>query len=315
MKVIVTGAAGFIGFFLSQRLLERGYKVIGIDNFYRGKYENIKELNKYPNFSFVKRDLVKDKINSLFKNVDVVYHMAAVNGTKHFYDNPLTVLDVNVKGTLNVLDAVASNHVRKFVFASSSEVYHNADKIPTPETEKIWMEDTRNPRFTYAMSKVVGEMYTIWSSKIHNFDYSILRIFNSYGPRMDTSEYGQVVPEFIKKTLEDKPFTLIGNGKQRRSFCYVDDTVEMIMRSSMVKSTILNIGNDKEVTMLELAKKIHKLCNKRFVAKHLEPREGDVTRRIPDISLAKRLLRYSPKISLDDGLNKTVSWYAHSLSI
>ena len=313
MKIIVTGAAGFIGFFLSQRLLTEGHNVTGIDNFYRGNYENIKELNKYSNFNFVKKDLVNDKINSLFKNVDVVYHLAAVNGTKHFYDNPLTVLDVNVKGTLNVLNGVQSNHVKKFVFASSSEVYHNADKIPTPETEKIWMEDTTNPRFTYAMSKVIGEMYTIWGSKARNFDYSILRIFNSYGPRMDTSEYGQVVPEFIKKTLTDKVFTLIGDGKQKRSFCYVDDTVEMIIRSSKIKNVIMNIGNDKEITMLGLAKKIHYLCNKKLTLKHLKPREGDVIRRVPDISLAKKLLKYSPSVTLDEGLNKTVEWYKKSL--
>jgi nucleoside-diphosphate-sugar epimerase len=220
------------------------------------------------------------------------------------------VLRVNTEGTINLLRAVEQYPVSKIVFASSSEVYGEPMTIPVGEDHPFLLNGIANPRHSYAASKVMGEYYVRWSAEKFGFDWVNLRIFNSYGPRMDTSQYGQVVPEFIQRILADEPFTLFGPGTQTRSFCYVEDTVEMMVRAGeRVSNDALNIGNDKEISILALAELLHQVMGRPFEYTLLDMVEGDILRRVPDLSKARQLLDYSPDTPLPEGLARTVKWY------
>jgi len=312
-KALITGVAGFIGSFLAEKLLDEDYYVVGVDNLFRGKMENISHLLKHPRFQFIKHDITKplDQINhSILKDVDIIYHYAAINGTKYFYEIPLDVLRVNVKGTMNILEYATKIGVKKIVFASSSEVYGEPLYYPTDEDHPIILPEVNNPRYSYAASKVIGEYYIVWYSKTYGIKYLILRIFNTYGPRMDTSEYGQVIPEFIRKVLLEKEFTMIAPGTQTRSFCYIDDNIEFTIRAvKKVNNDILNIGNDEEVRIIDLAKLIHEILGKDFKYKLLPPRPGDPMRRLPNIEKAIRLTGYKPQVPLREGIKRTIKWY------
>jgi len=307
MKVLVTGAAGFLGSFLSQELLNNDYDVIGIDNFFRGKKEY---LPKHNNFIFYKLDLVteKEKLIKIFKKEkpEMIFHYAAINGTKYFYDIPYKVLNDNIKMTQNILKVCIHSTVEKIIYASSSEVYGEPQKIPTPETHPILL-NIHTDRDSYASSKAICEFYIKLFAKGNNIDYLILRIFNTYGPHMDTSEYGQVIPEFIKKMYNNKEFTIIGNGSHTRSFCYVDDHTRLTRKLiEIVSNDIVNIGNDKEIRIVDLAKKMHAIENRDFKPKYLPCREYDHKRRQPDITKLRRLIHDQPKISLEEGLKRTI---------
>jgi len=309
-KVYVTGCAGFLGSFLSQELLKNGYRVYGCDNFFRGKKEYLPD-NK--NFTFHNVDLVNE--DEAFENIirevkpDIMIHYAAINGTEYFYDIPYQVTNDNVKMTQNVLNAIKNSNVKKIVYASSSEVYGEPMQVPTPESHPILL-NVHTDRDSYASSKAINEFYVKLFAQENNLDYLILRIFNTYGPHMDTSKYGQVVPEFIKKLFEDEKFTIIGNGQHTRSFCYVDDHTRLALNLiENVKDEIINLGNDKETSIDQLAETIHKLENKRFEPKYLPGREYDHKRRCPDITKLKSLLNDSPKISLREGIMKTIEVY------
>ena len=310
MKVLVTGAAGFLGSFLSQELLDNKYDVVGIDNFFRGKKEY---LPKHKNFIFYELDLVKEKDNliKIFKKEEpkMIFHYAAINGTKYFYDVPFKVIDDNIRITQNVLSACEKTSVKKIIYASSSEVYGEPLNIPTPESHPILL-NVHTVRDSYASSKAICEFYVKLFSIKNNIDYLILRIFNTYGPHMDTSEYGQVIPEFINKMFDNKKFTIIGDGKHTRSFCYVTDHTRLVTKlTEKISNEIINVGNDKETSIIKLAEKIHKIENIDFNPEFLPEREYDHKRRCPDISKLKKLLIDYPKISLDEGLHKTLKAY------
>ena len=310
MKVLVTGAAGFLGSFMAERLAEEGYYVVGVDNLFRGNLNNIRHLIDSKKMEFYEWDIRKPLPKWMLKDVEAVFHYAAINGTKHFYDRPHEVLEVNVEGTINVLRAAIEAGVRKFVFASSSEVYGEPQRIPIDEGHPIVIPTVNNPRHSYAASKVIGEFYVRWFSEKYGMKYLILRIFNAYGPRMDTSEYGQVIPEFIRKALLEPEFTIIGPGTQTRSFCYVDDNIEMTMRAfKIVDNEVLNVGNDEEVSILDLARLIHEILGKEFNYRLLPPREGDPSRRVPSIEKTVKLTGYRPRVSLREGLARTIEWY------
>jgi len=309
-KVMVTGAAGFIGSFLSERMLAEGYEVVGIDNLFRGKLENIEHLKSNPNFSFHTTDIRDGGIEELFENVNLVFHFAAINGTQHFYERPLDVLDVNVKGTINVLECAARQKVDKFVYASSSEVYGEPAYFPTDESHPIVLPNVTNPRYSYAASKTIGEYYTSWYGHVHGFSYLISRIFNVYGPRMDTTSYGQVIPEFIRKLLLEPEFTIIGDGSHTRSFCYVVDLVDLLFRAAQrVDNDTLNLGNPEEMTVFELAEHLHRIGGKEFKYKLLPAREGDSKRRLPEVSKARKMLDYGQQKPIDEGLRLTIDYY------
>ncbi|UCB58118.1 MAG: NAD-dependent epimerase/dehydratase family protein [Thermoplasmatales archaeon] len=310
MKVLVTGAAGFLGSFLSDELLEHSYEVIGVDNFFRGKKEY---LPNHKNFTFYKDDLVNEdkKIHDIIKKEKpkMVFHYAAINGTKFFYDIPYQVINNNIRMTQNLLNACKYSSVNKIIYASSSEIYGEPLKVPTDETHPILL-NIHTDRDSYASSKAICDFYVKLFTKEHDIDYIILRIFNTYGPRMDTSEYGQVIPEFINKMYKDKEFTIIGDGTQTRSFCYVDDHTRIVRKlAENVKNDIVNIGNTDEITIKKLAESIHKIVNKEFKPKLLPPREYDHKRRCPDISKLKKLISDQPKITLEQGIKKTIDAY------
>lgn len=309
-KVLLTGAAGFLGSFLSEELLKNDYKVIGIDNFFRGKK---KYLPKHENFKFYEIDLVKqpEEFKTIVKKEkpEIMIHYAAINGTKYFYDIPYQVINDNVRMTQNVLEACKNSTVKKIIYASSSETYGEPQQIPTPETHPILL-NIHTDRDSYASSKAICDFYVKLFAKEYNIDYLILRIFNTYGPHMDTSKYGQVVPEFISKMYDDKEFTIIGNGEHTRSFCYVTDHTRLVRKlAENISDEIVNVGNDQETKIVDLAEAIHKLGNKEFKPKYLPGREYDHKRRQPDISKLKRLITDYPKVTLEEGLKKTIEAY------
>jgi nucleoside-diphosphate-sugar epimerase len=310
MKALVTGAAGFLGSFLSQELLENEYQVIGIDNFFRGKKQYLPD---HEGFAFYELDLVEDynKIMDVIKNEkpSLVFHYAAINGTKYFYDIPYKVINNNIRMTQNVLDACRDTSVNKIIYASSSEVYGEPLKIPTPETHPILL-NIHTDRDSYASSKAICDFYVKLFAMENKLEYLIVRIFNTYGPHMDTSEYGQVIPEFIKKMYKDKQFTIIGNGQHTRGFTYVTDHVRLVRKlSENVSNEIVNVGMDKETKIINLAKMLHELAGKEFDPEFLAEREYDHKRRKPDIKKLKDLINDYPKITLKDGLRNTLKYY------
>lgn len=313
MKALVTGAAGFLGSFLSEELLNNEYDVVGVDNFFRGKKEYLPD---HKNFKFSKIDLARrpDEITELIKKEqpDTVFHYAAVNGTKYFYDIPYQVINDNILMTQNVLNACKHSTVEKIVYSSSSETYGEPLQVPTPETHPILLNIHTN-RDSYASSKAICDFYIKLFAREFKIKYLILRIFNTYGPHMDTSEYGQVIPEFIHKMFYDKNFTIIGDGNNIRSFCFVDDHTRLVRKlAEKVSNEIVNVGNDQETKIIELAEMMHKIEGKKFEPKYLPGREYDHKRRQPDISKLKKLIDDYPKITLDEGLRKTISEFKKS---
>ena len=219
---------------------------------------------------------------------ELMFHYAAINGTKYFYDIPYQVLNDNIKMTQNVLTACINSTVEKIIYASSSEIYGEPLKIPIPETHPILL-NVHTDRDSYASSKAISEFYIKLFAKENNIDFLMLRIFNTYGPHMDTSEYGQVIPEFISKMFKEKEFTIIGDGKQTRSFCYVTDHTRIVRKlTENISNEIINVGNDIEIKIIDLAEMIHKIENKTFKPKFLPEREYDHKRRCPNISKLKK---------------------------
>jgi nucleoside-diphosphate-sugar epimerase len=316
MKALVTGAAGFLGSYLSEELLESDYEVVGVDNFFRGKKEYLPDHKK---FKFYELDLVKEFLK-FFKLVKkekpkFIFHYAAINGTKYFYDVPYQVLNDNIIITQNVLNACINSTVEKIIYASSSEIYGEPLEIPIQETHPILL-NVHTDRDSYASSKAIGEFYIKLFAKENNIDYVILRIFNTYGPHMDTSEYGQVIPEFINKMYNDKKFKIIGEGDNTRSFCYVLDHTRLVKKlAEKISNEIVNVGNNKETKIVDLAELIHNLEKKKFNPKFLPGREYDHKRRCPDISKLKNLINDEPKIPLGDGLKRTIDDYKTRNSI
>jgi len=312
-NVIVTGAAGFIGSFLVEELIRKNYNVLGIDNFFRGSKDNISHLKKSDKFTFLEFDLCnkKDTLKSIFIdfNPDFIFHYAAINGTKYFYDIPYEVFRTNIISTQNLIYASQETNVKKIIYASSSEVYGHNPEVPTSEKCKTIL-NIETLRDSYASSKAFGEFLIKLFCRESKTDYLIYRIFNTYGPRMDASEYGQVVPEFIRKVKTKGKFTIIGNGQHTRSLCFVEDhtkaAVELI---EITKNKIINIGNDHEITIDYLAKTLHKLVGKSFEPKYLEGRDADTIRRCPDIELLRRHIPDFKFRNLESGLIETISWY------
>jgi nucleoside-diphosphate-sugar epimerase len=302
MRALVTGAAGFLGSHLCDELLDKGYEVVGIDNFFRGKKEN---LPTHKNFKFYEVDLVNDKIDNIvsYEKPDILFHYAAINGTEYFYDIPTKVFDDNIEITKNILTAIKDSTIKKVVYTSTSEVYGDDPPLPTPESHMIEL-NIFSDRDSYASSKAIGEFYVKYYCLMKGIDYLILRPFNTYGPRMDNTKYGQVVPEFFRK-LNDEKFTIIGDGTQTRSFCHVDDHKKLsVMLSETVSNDVVNIGNDEQVTILDLAKKIHNQVGKDFNPEFLPPRDYDTKKRQPDISKIRSCFSQYNFVNLNNGLRK-----------
>jgi UDP-glucose 4-epimerase len=294
MKVLVTGGAGFVGSHLVDRLLKEGHNVIVLDDLSSGKIENV---NK--NAKFVKGDVRDFKIvDSLTKNVDVVYHLAAQVSVPLSMKDPLENFKINVLGTLNLLDASEKNGVKNFVYFSSAAIYGDPKTLPIKENNPT------KPLSPYGLSKLVSEMYT----KFFNIDVSIVRPFNIYGPRQDPSNpYTGVISKFISAAKRNTPLIIFGDGKQTRDFIYVDDVIDAVLLVTE-KPGVYNIGTGKATSILELAKIILNLTNNKASVVHKNERDGDIRHSLADISKIKGL-GFKPKYSLRDGLKRMMGWW------
>ena len=317
-KVLITGGVGTIGYFLGKYLVEQGQKVTLADNLFRGKVdEEVKKLLLLPNVKFIELDVTKaEDFLKLDSDYDSVYHLAAINGTKYFYEIPEKVLKVGVLGVINVLEWFKNNKKGKILLTSSNEAYASyinlqGGPIPTPETVPLCVEDVLNPRWSYGGSKLIGELFFINYSRAYNFPMAIVRYHNNYGPR---TGFEHVIPQFLLRIIKkEDPFKIFG-AKETRAFCYMTDTIratQQAMESDKTNGQIVHIGNDKEeISMEDLAKKMFKLFDWQPENIEIEGApEGCVKRRCPDLTKIRELVGYEPQVFLDEGLKKTYDWY------
>lgn len=299
-KILVAGGAGFIGSHLTKKLLNEGHYVICVDNLLTGQKENI-QSNK--NFKFIHHDITKP----IDIKIDEIYNLACPASPKQYFKYPIYTTKISVIGTLNLLE-LASKHNAKYLQASTSEIY--GDPLIHPQTEEYFGNvNPIGPRACYDEGKRCAETLCSDFKREKNLDIKIVRIFNTYGPNMKIDD-GRVISNFITQALQNKNLTIYGNGSQTRSFCYVDDLVEgLIKMMNSNYSGPINLGNPEEYTILEVAKKIIKLTNSKSKIIFLNALENDPKLRKPNINKAKKLLNWRPKFSFDEGLTHTINYF------
>lgn len=303
--IVITGGAGFIGSHLCDRLVSDGNKVVCLDNLITGSKDNIRHLLKSGKFSFLKHNVTRFiRING---RVDYVLHLASLASPEDYLKYPIQTLKVGSLGTHNAL-GLAKEKSCAFLLASTSEVYGDPQLHPQPES--YWGNvNCVGVRGCYDESKRFAEAITMAYHRIHKLDTRIARIFNTYGPRMRAND-GRVVPNFICQALHDQPITIYGRGQQTRSFCYIDDLVEGIIRLMRAPfSEPLNLGNPGEFTIYELAKLAVELTDSKSKLTYKKLPVDDPRQRRPDISRARRILKWSPKVPLREGLLRTIDWF------
>ena len=316
LRILVTGGAGFIGSHLCDRLLAEGHEVVVVDNLVTGDLANIAHLAGRDDFYFIKHDVS----NFIFipGKVDAVMHLASPaspNPTSPYgYPQlPIQTLKVGALGTHNAL-GVARAHQARFLLASTSEVY--GDPREHPQKEDYWGHvDPVGPRSVYDEAKRFAEAITMAYHRYHGLDTHIARIFNTYGPRMRLDD-GRVVPNFIVQALKGEPLTVYGDGSQTRSFCYVDDLVEGLYRLLFAEENLpVNLGNPQEMTILELAEEINRLTDNQAGIRRIPDARApaDPQRRQPDISKARMVLQWEPKVDLETGLQRTIEDFSNRL--
>ena len=307
---VVTGGAGFIGSHLCTRLLKEGHFVICVDNLLTGRYENIKQLMDHKDFRFVKFDVTDYMF--VKGDVDFVFHLASVASPIDYLKYPLDTLRVGSLGTERALELAKMKNA-KFLLASSSEVY--GDPLIHPQPEDYW--GNVNPigiRGVYDESKRYGEALTMAYSRYHDVDTRIVRIFNTYGERMRVND-GRAIPSFITQALRGEDITVFGDGSQTRSVCYISDTVDGIFKLMMSNYKLpMNIGNPTEITMSDLANEIVKLTDSASKIVFRDLPEDDPKVRQPDITLAMTKLKWVPKVSREEGLNRTIQYFKDTIN-
>ncbi|MBN2454249.1 SDR family oxidoreductase [Candidatus Woesearchaeota archaeon] len=303
--VLVTGGAGFIGSHLCDFLIKKGYRVICVDNFLTGSESNIAQLKENPLFKLINHDITKQlKIEG---EVDYVLHLASAASPIDYLKYPIQTLKVGSLGTHNAL-GIAKLKRAVFLLASTSEVYGDPKVHPQPET--YWGNvNPVGPRGVYDEAKRFAEAITMAYRKVHSMDTKIARIFNTYGPRMRKKD-GRVVPNFIMQAINNEPLTVYGEGLQTRSFCYITDMIDGIYKLMLSSVTEpVNLGNPEEYSILDFAKKIIRLTESTSEITYEPLPTDDPKTRQPDITKAKKLLHWEPKVSVDDGLRKTIEWF------
>ncbi|MGE0469175.1 MAG: UDP-glucuronic acid decarboxylase family protein [Nitrospira sp.] len=304
-RVLVTGGAGFLGSHLCERLLQNGHDVLCVDNFYTGAKRNIAHLLENYSFELLRHDVTFP----LFVEVDQIYNLACPASPIHYQSDPVQTTKVNVHGSINML-GLAKRVKATILQASTSEVYGNP--IMHPQVESYWGNvNPIGPRACYDEGKRCAETLFFDYHRQHHVAIKVARIFNTYGPRMHPND-GRVVSNFIIQALEGKPLTIYGEGAQTRSFCYVDDLVDALMRLMQTPSTCtgpINMGNPYECTILELAQLIIRLTGSKSKIVSMGLPQDDPERRKPDISLAKSTLDWFPKVQLEDGLTRTIGYF------
>lgn len=304
---IVTGGAGFIGSNLVDALLLRGYKVFALDNLLTGNEDNLREANKQKDFAFIKYDVINEL--PVLGPINYIYHLASPASVPDYQKYPEETALVNTVGTRALLK-VAKAHGAKFLFTSTSEVY--GDPKEHPQKETYWGNVNPNGiRACYDESKRFGEMMTMLYVRKFGVDARIARIFNTYGPKMRPDD-GRVISNFVNQALKNEPISVYGEGKQTRSFCFISDMVTgliSLMEHEQTKGEVVNLGNPEEYTMIDLATKVKTMTGSLSEIVHKDLPADDPMQRKPDISKAKKLLSWEPKVSVDAGLTQTVAYY------
>lgn len=305
MKIIVTGGAGFIGSHLSKKLLEIGHKVTVLDNLLTGKRQNISDIEKNNNFTFINCGVEEYKGDK----VDFIFHLASPASPRDYQKYPIETMLANSQGTLNML-FLAEKFKAGFLLASTSEIY--GDPKVHPQKEEYWGNvNPVGPRACYDESKRFAESLVTTFILQKNIDARIVRIFNTYGPKMQKDD-GRVISNFINQALFDKPITVYGKGEQTRSFCYVSDLVEGLIKAAFAKKSkgeVFNLGNPDERKIIDIARLIRKLTNSKSEIIFSTLPQDDPARRCPDITKAKKILKWQPRVTLDKGLLKTIEYY------
>ena len=303
-RTLVTGGAGFLGSFLCEKLLDQGHEVIALDNFYTGSRKNISHLLDHPSFELIRHDIVEP----ILLEVDWIFNMACPASPIHYQYNPVKTVKTSVMGAINML-GLAKRVSARILQASTSEVY--GDPEIHPQQESYW--GSVNPiglRSCYDEGKRVAETLMMDYHRQNQVDIKLVRIFNTYGPRMQIND-GRVVSNFIVAALKEEPLEIFGDGEQTRSFCYVSDLIDVILKMMNKDDFIgpVNIGNPGEFTIRELAEKILKLTGSRSKIQVRQERSDDPVRRRPDISLAREKLGWEPSVDLEEGLGKTIEYF------
>lgn len=307
--ILISGGAGFIGSAICDLLIRQNAEVVCIDNLASGQEYNIRHLLGLGNFTFINQDV--NLPLSFNRKIDYVMHLASRASPLEFEKFPLEILKSNTVGLLNFLE-IAKKHRARLIFASTSEVYGQASQFPTPETNHGNVNSI-GIRGCYDEAKRAGEAYCMAYMRQHQLDIRIARIFNTYGPKMrGDGFYGRVIPRFIQQAIQNKPITIFGDGSQTRSFCYITDQVEGLLRllfNDNARGEVVNIGYPEEITILTLAGRIQSMTNSTSDIEFHPLPEDDPPRRLPDISKAEKILNWHPSIDLNKGLSKTIEYF------
>ena len=309
LNVLITGGAGFVGSHLVERFISKNYNVTVIDNLLTGSKKNVEPFLENENFTFIDFD-VQNHIE-ISQDLDFVLHLASAASPKAYTKHPINTLKAGSIGTINTL-GLAKAKSSKYLLTSTSEIYGDPQISPQPET--YW--GNVNPigvRSMYDEAKRFAEAAVASYNRIYNLDTRTVRLFNTYGPKMKIND-GRVVTNFISQAIKGEDITIYGNGNQTRSFCFIDDTVLGIIKAMESDSSeVFNIGNPNEITILQLAEKVISLTNSKSGIKFVQLPEDDPMQRKPDITKANKKLNWFPKVSLEDGLLKTIEWVENSI--
>lgn len=306
--IVVTGGAGFIGSYLCERLIEQGHYVICLDNFFTGKRRNIEGLRGHDRFEVLRHDVV----DPIKLEVDRIYNMACPASPRHYQYNPIKTMKTSVLGTSNML-GLARRTGARLLQASTSEVYGDPTEHPQKETY-FGNVNTTGIRSCYDEGKRASEALCFDYRRVHNIGIRVVRIFNTYGPRMDMQD-GRVISNFIVQALRNEDITVYGDGSQTRSFCFVDDLVRGLMDFMEHPDFVgpMNLGNSGEFTIKQLAELVIKMTGSKSKLRFLDLPADDPARRRPDLSLAKQNIGYETRFSLEQGLERTIPWYRQQL--
>jgi len=307
-RILVTGGAGFIGSSLCEALVNAGHNVLALDSMFRGSEDNLESIIEAENFQLVNCDVRDvedlDVCVEALGGLDLVYHLAAINGTKWFHEAAHSVIDVNINGTLRTLE-LAMAHDARYVFASSPEAFGEPEIQPINDGDPmIFSNPADHQRHSYGASKYLGEIACQHAVR-EGLDVRIVRPFNAYGPRLCGDEYGQVIGIFLQNIIEGKPIEVHGDGNQTRSFTWIDDVVDGFVRAASLEvkaGSVFNIGTTEEISISKLASKIVNICGSDVIIKQAEGYFGDSKRRLPNIVSSVEVLGWQPKVTLDEGL-------------
>ena len=317
MRILVTGGAGFIGSNLVDTLMAQGHEVTVLDNLSVGKVENIAHHLESDRFHFVNDSILNlSTLERLIRQVDLIYHLAAVVGVKYVVEDPLTAIVTNVRGTENVLE-LAYKYWVKTIIASSSEIYGKSTDVPLREDGDRLLGPTTVGRWSYSDAKAIDEYFALAYAR-KGLPVTVVRYFNAYGPRLDPLGYGSVIARFFTQALQGEPLTVYDDGEQTRCFTYVADAVEGTILAATVREAagqVFNIGSNRETTINELARMIRDLSGSSSEIVHVPytsaygPHFEETRRRVPDVTRAREVLGFEARTTLEEGLRRTLEWF------